>query len=69
MRTTRLDAVAAVMAGVAGYAYRFLAHTASTTISSSTWRAQAWLAGDWPIRDYEEPGAILTVGVSAAAAI
>lgn len=28
--------------------------------------AQAWLAGDWPIRDFTEPGMILTIGVSAA---
>jgi|RhiMethySRZTD1v2_1073278.scaffolds.fasta_scaffold00163_46 hypothetical protein len=68
MRATRLDAVIAVAIGALGCAYRFLAHTAFNNDQFvHLARAQAWLAGDWPIRDYEEPGAILTVGVSAAA--
>ena len=68
MRTTRLDAVVAVIAGVVGCVYRFLAHTSFNNDQFvHLARAQAWLAGDWPIRDYEEPGAILTVGLSAAA--
>jgi hypothetical protein len=68
MRTTRLDAVAAITAGVVGCAYRFLAHNGFNNDQFvHLARAQAWLAGDWPMRDYEEPGAILTVGVSAIA--
>jgi hypothetical protein len=68
MRSTRLDAVTAVAIGVVGCAYRFLAHTSFNNDQFvHLARAQAWLAGDWPIRDYEEPGAILTVGLSAVA--
>jgi hypothetical protein len=64
----RVEAIAAIAAGVAGCAYRFLAHTSFNNDQFvHLARAQAWLAGDWPIRDYEEPGAILTVGFSAAA--
>lgn len=68
MPRRRLDALVAVAVGVLGCAYRFLAHTSfSNDQFVHLARAQAWLAGDWPIRDYEEPGALLTVGVSAAA--
>jgi hypothetical protein len=68
MQRTRLDAFVAVAVGVLGCAYRFLAHTSfSNDQFVHLARAQAWLAGDWPIRDYTEPGAVLTVGVSAAA--
>jgi len=68
MPRARLDALVAVAVGALGCAYRFLAHTSfSNDHFVHLARAQAWLAGDWPIRDYEEPGALLTVGVSAAA--
>ena len=68
MHRPRLDALVAVVVGVLGCAYRFLAHTSfSNDQFVHLARAQAWLAGDWPIRDYTEPGAILTVGISAAA--
>ena len=64
----RFDAIAAITVGVIGCTYRFLAHTSFNNDQFvHLARAQAWLAGDWPIRDYEEPGAILTVGLSAAA--
>jgi hypothetical protein len=68
MRRTSLDALLAVVVGVLGCAYRFLTHTSFTNDQFvQLARAQAWLAGDWPIRDYTETGVVLTVGVSAAA--
>jgi hypothetical protein len=55
-----------VLVGLAGAGYRFLAHTSFTNDQFiHLAKSQAWLAGDWPIRDYTDAGAVLTVGASA----
>ncbi len=59
---------AVAAAALITFAYRFLAHTGfSNDNFVHLARAQAMLAGDWPIRDYMEEGAPLTVAASAAA--
>ena len=65
-RRALLDAIAATLVGIAGAGYRFLAHTSFTNDQFiHLAKSQAWLAGDWPIRDYTDAGAFLTVGASA----
>lgn len=68
MQKKTLDVIVASLIGLLGASYRFLAHTSFTNDQFvHLAKAQAWLAGDWPLRDYTEVGAILTIGVSAAA--
>jgi hypothetical protein len=63
-----LDVLVAIGVGVAGGACRFVAHKGfSNDQFIHLSKAQAWLAGDWPIRDFTDAGALLTIGSSAAA--
>jgi hypothetical protein len=64
-RVARVDPVI-VGAALVGCAYRYLSHIGfDNDHFAYLARAQAWLAGDWPVRDYTEPGTLLTVGLSA----
>ncbi len=64
-RAARVDPVI-VSAALVGSAYRYLSHVNfSNDHFAYLARAQAWLAGDWPVRDHTEPGTSLTIGLSA----
>lgn len=60
--------ILAVLAGLLAFLYRYLAHTNfNNDHFAHLSRSQAWLAGDWPIRDYTDPGSLLLIGLSAGA--
>ena len=63
-----LDVILALLVAALGFSFRYLDHAdfANEQFIHLA-RSQAWLAGDWPIRDYTEPGAMLTSGISAVA--
>jgi hypothetical protein len=70
LNKVRLDAIAATLVGLVGFAYRFLAHTSFNNDQFvHLAKAQAWLAGDWPLRDFTDVGAFLTIGTSALAQV
>jgi len=57
-----------VLVGLLAFAYRYLGHTNfNNDHFAHLSRSQAWLAGDWPIRDYTDPGSLLLIGFSAGA--
>jgi len=62
------DVAIAVLVGCLAFVYRYLVHTNfNNDHFAHLSRSQAWLAGDWPIRDYTDPGSLLLIGFSAGA--
>lgn len=69
-RRTRVmpDAAIAALIGAFAFCFRLLAHSDFANEQFIVLsQAQAWLAGDWPIRDYTQPGLIMSDGLSALA--
>lgn len=67
-RFPSLDLSVALLVGLLAFAYRYLTHTNfNNDHFAHLSRSQAWLAGDWPIRDYTDPGSLLLIGFSAGA--
>ena len=63
-----LDVFLAVLVAGFGFTVRYLDHRDFANEQFITLsQAQAWLAGNWPIRDYTQYGSILTDGMSALA--
>jgi hypothetical protein len=63
----RRDVVASVAVAVVGFAYRYLTFTEfSNDHYVNLSRSQQWLFGDWPVRDFVDPGMPLTYALSAA---
>ena len=63
-----LDAILAVLVAAFGFSFRYLDHRDFANEQFITLsQAQAWLAGDWPVRDYTQYGSILSDAMSAIA--
>src|SRR5881628_435045 len=62
----RGDVVAATALGIVAFLYRYLTFTEfSNDHYVNLSRAQQWLLGDWPVRDFVDPGMPLTYALSA----
>src|SRR5215831_1581252 len=67
-RISREDVVIALLIAAFAFSVRYLDHRDFANEQFITLvQAQAWLAGNWPVRDYTQYGSILSDGLSALA--